>query len=89
MMYSGTILVVGFYFHVNPSVATGIVAFGAGIGVSVFPTFTEILIQTYGIDETFLLLSATSIQVIVFNMCMQSHPLEIERKKDRKPFGWS
>ena len=34
MMYSGTILVVGFYFHENPSVITGIVAFGAGIGSS-------------------------------------------------------
>ena len=84
MMYSGTISVVGFYFHDNPSVSTGIVAFGAGIGVSVFPTFTEILIQTYGFDGTFLLLSATSLQVMVFNMCMQTHPLEIERTKRSK-----
>ena len=81
MMYSGTILVVGFYFQENPSVATGIVAFGTGIGVSVFPTVTEFLIQTYGIDGTFLLLSTTSLQVTVFNMCIQTHPLEIERKK--------
>ena len=68
MTYSGTVLAVGFYFHDNPSVPTGIVVFGAGIGVFVFPTLTEFLIQTYGIDGAFLLLSAVGLQVMVFNM---------------------
>ena len=84
MTYSGTVLAVGFYFHDNPSVPTGIVVFGAGIGVFVFPTLTEFLIQTYGIDGAFLLLSAVGLQVMVFNMCIPTHPLEIERKKRSK-----
>lgn len=86
MMYAGTILVTGFYFHDNPSVATGVVALGAGIGVAVFPMFTEFLIETYGIDGTFLLLSAVSLQVIVFNMCIETHEIEFKRKEISKTF---
>lgn len=85
-MYAGTILVTGFYFHDNPSVATGVVALGAGIGVAVFPMFTEFLIETYGIDGTFLLLSAVSLQVIVFNMCIETHEIEFKRKESSKTF---
>lgn len=86
MMYTGSILVTGFYFHDNPSVGTGVVVAGAGIGVAVFPMFTEFLIETYGIDGTFLLLSAVSLQVVVFNMCIKTHQLENKRKESTKTF---
>lgn len=86
MIYSGTVLATGFHFHDNPSVATGVVVAGAGMGVAVFPMFTEFLIETYGIDGTFLLLSAVSLQVVVFNMCIETHELENNRKETSMTF---
>lgn len=79
-MYAGSVVVTGFYFHDNASVATGVVAAGAGIGVTVYPIFTEFLMATYGINGTFLLLSAVSLQTCVFTMCIKTHALEKKRR---------
>ncbi|XP_062566298.1 monocarboxylate transporter 6-like isoform X2 [Saccostrea cucullata] len=83
MTYSGTVVVTGYYFIDNPSLATGIIATGAGIGVTVYPLFTEFLIQTYGISGSFLLLSAVSLQSCVFTMCVKTTELEKKRKGER------
>ncbi|XP_061172481.1 monocarboxylate transporter 6-like isoform X2 [Saccostrea echinata] len=83
MMFSGTVVVTGYYFIDNPSLATGIIATGAGIGVTVYPLFTEFLIQTYGINGTFLLLSAVNLQTCVFTMCIKTTELEKKRKGER------
>ncbi|XP_062573494.1 monocarboxylate transporter 2-like [Saccostrea cucullata] len=84
MMYSASVLVVGYHFHKKVSVATGVVVSGTGLGVTVFPLFTEFLLRTYGIDGTFLLLSAISLQTCVFTMCIGIHDIERERKKPQK-----
>ncbi|XP_062583700.1 monocarboxylate transporter 12-B-like isoform X2 [Saccostrea cucullata] len=84
MMYSASVLVVGYYFHKNVSVATGVVVSGTGLGVTVFPLFTEFLLRTYGIDGTFLLLAAISLQTCVFTMCIGIHDIERERKRPQK-----
>ncbi|XP_061178464.1 monocarboxylate transporter 2-like [Saccostrea echinata] len=84
MMYSASVLVAGYYFHKNVSVATGVVVSGTGLGVTVFPMFTEFLLRAHGIDGTFLLLSAISLQTCVFTMCIGIHEIERERKSPQK-----
>ncbi|XP_048745860.2 monocarboxylate transporter 2-like isoform X4 [Ostrea edulis] len=88
MVYSASVVVVGYYFHENPSVATGVVVSGTGVGVTVFPIFTEFLLTTYGIDGAFLLLSAVSLQTCVFIMCIRIHHLERRGGKRSQTLSW-
>ncbi|XP_056004935.1 monocarboxylate transporter 12-like isoform X3 [Ostrea edulis] len=88
MVYSASVVVVGYYFHENPSVATGVVVSGTGVGVTVFPIFTEFLLTTYGIDGAFLLLSAVSLQSCVFIMCIRTHHLERRGGERSHTLSW-
>lgn len=64
--YSGAFVVVGFHFGKQRSLATGIVVAGFALGMVVFPYLTQTLIARYGLNGTFLILSAIGFQICVF-----------------------
>ncbi|XP_069104871.1 monocarboxylate transporter 12-like [Argopecten irradians] len=66
--YTGAFVVVGFYFEKQRSLATGVVVAGFAAGMVIFPFLTQILVDEYGIQGTFLLLSAIGFQTCLFGM---------------------
>ncbi|XP_060068770.1 monocarboxylate transporter 2-like [Ylistrum balloti] len=64
--YTGSFVVVGFYYGKQRSLATGIVVAGFAAGMVVFPFFTQILVSEFSLKGTFLLLSAVGFQTCVF-----------------------
>ncbi|XP_021368367.1 monocarboxylate transporter 9-like isoform X1 [Mizuhopecten yessoensis] len=65
-VYTGSFVVVGFYFGKQRSLATGVVVAGFAVGMVVFPSLTQILVDGYGLKGTFLILSAVGFQTCVF-----------------------
>lgn len=78
MCYGGCFMIVGFYFKRYRSLAFGVIATGFAIGQTVFPTLTQILLENYGLNGTFLLLGAIGFQVCVFGAIVLPHPLEVK-----------
>ncbi|XP_033760683.1 monocarboxylate transporter 12-like [Pecten maximus] len=64
--YTGSFVVVGFYFRKQRSLATGVVVAGFAAGMVVFPFLTQTLVAEYGLQGAFLLLSAVGFQTCVF-----------------------
>ncbi|KAL5004460.1 hypothetical protein ScPMuIL_017916 [Solemya velum] len=80
LCYTGGLIILGYYFEENPSLATGIVVTGAGVGMLAMPPFTQFLINTYSLQGAFLILGVTGFQTCVFGSLLRPHPLERKRK---------
>lgn len=76
-------MIVGFYFKRCRSLAFGVIATGFAIGQTVFPTLTQIFLENYGLNGTFLLLGAIGFQVCVFGALVLPHPLEFKLDENK------
>jgi len=82
--YVGSVAAIGYHFKEQRTMAMGIAITGNGLGIVIFPTLTQILLDYYNLKGTFLLLGAIAFQSCVFAAFLRPHPLEIERKTSLK-----
>ncbi|KAK6196068.1 hypothetical protein SNE40_001363 [Patella caerulea] len=80
MALTGSMVVVGYYFKERTGMATGIVTSGAGVSLLVFPHLTQYLIDTYNLQDTFLLLGAIGFHSVVCGALMRPTQFEIKSK---------
>lgn len=76
LCYSAALVIAGFYFNKQRSLASGVAVSGAGVGMLLMPPYTQYLIDTYSLEGAFLLLGATGAQVCVFGLLIRPHHLE-------------
>lgn len=69
------------YFEKKRSFATGIAVCGSGLGTFIFAPLTEFLIQTYFWKGALLIITAITLNCIVFGALFR--PLETRRKKPK------
>ncbi|XP_050415837.1 monocarboxylate transporter 13 [Patella vulgata] len=80
MALTGSMVVAGYYFKERTGMATGIVTSSAGVSLFVFPPLTQYLIDTYTLQETFLLLGAIGFHSVICGALMRPTQFEIKSK---------
>ncbi|XP_050405728.1 monocarboxylate transporter 9 isoform X2 [Patella vulgata] len=80
LCFAGTLVSLGYHFMDKTSMATGIAVGGCGLSSFIFPPFTQYLIDTYGLDGTFLMLGALGFQSSVFGALMKPTKYELRLK---------
>ncbi|KAK6196069.1 hypothetical protein SNE40_001364 [Patella caerulea] len=80
MALTGSMVVAGYYFKERTGMATGIVTSSAGVSLFVFPPLTQYLIDTYNLQDTFLLLGAIGFHSVVCGALMRPTQFEIKSK---------
>ncbi|XP_050415866.1 monocarboxylate transporter 9 isoform X3 [Patella vulgata] len=78
MALTGSMVVAGYYFKERTGMATGIVTSGSGVSLFVFPHLTQYLIDTYTLQETFLLLGAIGFHSVICGALMRPTQFEIK-----------
>ncbi|KAK6196151.1 hypothetical protein SNE40_001433 [Patella caerulea] len=71
MAYTGSMVVVGFYFKHKTGMAAGIITCGSSISLFVFPVVTQFLIDKYTLQGTFLILGAIGFHAAVCGALMR------------------
>jgi len=79
LIYLPAIVSVTCYFEKQRSFATGIAVCGSGLGTFIFAPLTEVLIQTYFWKGALLIITAITLNCIIFGALFR--PLEMKRKK--------
>ncbi|KAL3854962.1 hypothetical protein ACJMK2_014197 [Sinanodonta woodiana] len=82
LLYIPSYVLCGLYFQRHRSLATGIAASGLGIGGTVFPYITYILIDKYGWRGSYFIMAGLCLHTIVFAALLRPLPKHIERDKD-------
>ena len=62
-IHTSSFLVIAKYFHKRKPFATGILSAGAGMGLFVFAPLMQVLLDTFGLDNTFRLLAGLHLSV--------------------------
>ncbi|XP_041357916.1 monocarboxylate transporter 12-like isoform X2 [Gigantopelta aegis] len=77
LSYSASTVILGYYFSKDTALAVGIVMTGVGLAMFVHPPLTSLLMTSYGLRRTFLILGGITFQSCVFGMLMR--PSKYER----------
>lgn len=85
LAYTGSVIVLGFYFEKRRTLATGVAVTGSGLATITFPPMTQAFYDVYGFHGSFLLLGAVAFQTCVFGALLRPHPTEKERRKQISP----
>ncbi|XP_067687728.1 monocarboxylate transporter 12-like [Haliotis asinina] len=80
LTYTGSLVIVGYYFPKDSSLVTGLCTTGVGLGMFVHPRLTQALLDFYGLEGTFRLIGAISFQTCVFGSLMRPSKFERERQ---------
>ncbi|KAL3854953.1 hypothetical protein ACJMK2_014188 [Sinanodonta woodiana] len=83
LLYIPSHVLCGLYFQRHRSLATGIAASGQGIGATVFPYMTYMLIEKYGWRGSYYLIAGLSLHNIVFSALLRPPPKHIECDIDK------
>ncbi|XP_046374554.2 monocarboxylate transporter 12-like [Haliotis rufescens] len=87
LCYTGCLVLLGFYFKNQTSLATGIGIVGCGLGNFLLPPLTQWLLDGYGLKGTFLLLGALSFQSCVCGSLMRPPLHERTRHQAERKAG--
>ncbi|KAL3854960.1 hypothetical protein ACJMK2_014195 [Sinanodonta woodiana] len=82
LLYIPSHVLCGLYFERHRSLASGIAASGQGIGGTVFPYITYMLIETYGWRGSYFIMAGFSLHSIVFAALLLPLPKHIARDID-------
>ena len=82
LIYLPAIVSVTCYFEKKRSFATGIAVCGSGIGTFIFAPLTEALINTYGWRGALLIITAITLNCIIFGALFR--PLETSRPRRKR-----
>lgn len=82
LIYLPAIVSVTCYFEKKRSFATGIAVCGSGIGTFIFAPLTEALIKTYGWRGALLIITAITLNCIIFGALFR--PLETTRPRRKR-----
>ncbi|XP_041348787.1 monocarboxylate transporter 12-like [Gigantopelta aegis] len=78
---TSSVVILGYYFKEDTSVAAGITVTGGGLGMFVYPVLTDFLLETYGLRGTFLILGGVVFQSCVCGMLMRPSEFEHSRRE--------
>ncbi|XP_067686843.1 monocarboxylate transporter 2-like [Haliotis asinina] len=84
LTYTGSLVILGYYFPKDSSLVTGLSTAGVGVGMFVHPRLTQALLDFYGLEGTFRLIGAISFQTCVFGFLMRPSKFERERQRIQK-----
>ncbi|KAL3854958.1 hypothetical protein ACJMK2_014193 [Sinanodonta woodiana] len=82
LLYISSHVLCGLYFERHRSLASGIAASGQGIGGTVFPYITYMLIETYGWRGSYFIMAGFNLHSIVFAVLLSPLPKHIARDID-------
>ena len=77
MSLSASNVILGYYFTDDVSVASGIAVTGSALAIFIHPPLASFLMTSYGLQTTFLILGAITLQSCVFGMLFR--PSKFER----------
>ncbi|XP_021373067.1 monocarboxylate transporter 12-B-like [Mizuhopecten yessoensis] len=66
IVYTATVVVVGLNFEEKRSMATGVAASGAGVGIFIFPPLFQLARSNYGDKGFFLIMACVALNISVF-----------------------
>ncbi|XP_046582155.1 monocarboxylate transporter 12-like isoform X1 [Haliotis rubra] len=78
LVYTGSIVILGFYFRDQVSLVTGVGMAGVGMGTFFLPPLTQYLLDNYGLKGCFLFLGAIAFHAAEFGALMRPSNLETE-----------
>ena len=82
----GVVVNISYHFRKQRTLATGMTLAGVGLGMVLFPPLTQLLVDTYMLNGTFMLLGAVTFQSAVFAMTLTPHTSETNSQlKDIEP----
>ncbi|XP_067670675.1 monocarboxylate transporter 12-like [Haliotis asinina] len=84
---TGCLVLLGFYFKKQTSLATGIGIAGCGLGNFLLPPLTQHLVDGYGLKGAFLLLGALAFQSCVCGFLMRPSQHERQSHESKKADG--
>ncbi|XP_071086601.1 monocarboxylate transporter 12-like [Haliotis cracherodii] len=85
LAHTGAIVVLGYHFSDNMSLACGIVVCGMAVGLFAHPPLCQFLIDTFGLHQAFLIVGAIAFHSCVCGMLMK--PTRFERERRAKVFS--
>ncbi len=84
LTYTGSLVILGYYFPKHSSLVTGLGIAGVGVGMFVHPRTCQFLLDYYGLAGTFRLLGAITFHSCVCGVLMRPSTFERDRKRKLK-----